>query len=150
MWVTTSWLIVFMFGYINISIAQQPNYPRVPDEAKLVSIDLENFVEAYDQLDSDVDTLKILNTFYFGKASLGLKEYIGRHGLTPELMRDAIRKNSDKYDKISNFVNNLNDFIPTFKNTLKKYNEVFPEAMYPPTYLLVGANRGIAQASQFG
>ncbi len=150
MWGNTSWLIVFTFCYINIANAQQPNYPRVPEEAKLVYSDLENFVEAYVQLNSGVDTLKILNTFYFGKASPGLQEYIGRHGLTPELMRDAIRKNSDKYDKISIFVNNLNDFIPRFKNTLKKYNKIIPGTMYAPTYLLVGANRGIAQASRFG
>ncbi len=143
-------LVVFMFSYLNNTLAQPPNYPRVPEEAKLVYSDLENFVEAYSYLNSGVDTLKILNNYYFGKASTGLQEYIGRHSLTPELMRDAIRKNSAKYDKISNFVDNLNDFTPEFKNTLKKYHKIMPEAMYAPTYLLVGANRGIAQASQFG
>ena len=33
---------------------------------------------------------------------------------------------------------------------MNQFSEVMPNAMYPPTYLLVGANRGIGQASQAG
>ncbi len=144
------WLFVILFCYLNIAKAQQPNYPRDPESAQLVYSDLENFVEGYVQLNSGIDTLKILNTYYFEKASVGLREFIKRHGLTPELLRDAIRKNASKYDKISNFVNNMNNFMPKFTEIMKNYNVVIPSAMYAPTYLLVGANRGIAQASQFG
>ena len=147
---TFFWLIVFMVSVINSVFAQRPDYPSVPEEAKLVYSDLENFVDTYSKLKPGVDTLEVLNTFYFEKASIGLQEYIGRHQLTPELMREAISKNAPKYDKISNFVNNLNEFKLKFTLSLKKYNEVIPNVMYAPTYLLVGANRGIAQASKIG
>ena len=139
------WVLIF-----TNSIFAQPNYPREPKDAKMVYTDLENFVEAFSFLKEDVDTLKILNTYYFDKASVGLQEYIRKHNLTPELLKDAIQKSPDRYKKISNFINTLEDFKPTYKNTLDEFNKVVPQAMFPPTYLLVGANRGIAQASKFG
>ncbi len=143
------WMIAFMFCISN-SVFAQPNYPRVSNKAELIYNDVENFVEAYSNLRAGVDTLKILNTYYFDKASIGLQEYIKRHSLSPELLRDAIQISPERYQKISDFVNNLDDFKPLFSSTLKEFGKVIPYAMYPPTYLLVGANRGIAQASRYG
>jgi uncharacterized protein YjaZ len=38
----------------------------------------------------------------------------------------------------------------TYLKLMQDYSSVLPNAMYPPTYLLVGANRGIGQASLVG
>ncbi len=140
---------LWVFIFTN-SIFAQPNYPRESKKAELVYTDLENFAEAFSFLKEDVDTLKILNTYYFDKASVGLQEYIRKHNLTPELLKGAIQKSPDRYKKIPNFINTLEDFKPTYNKTLGEFNKVLPQAMFPPTYLLVGANRGIAQASRYG
>lgn len=134
----------------TIGISAQPNYPYEPEKALLLYNDLTHFVEAYDQLEVGVDSLYILNTFYFDKASDGLKEYISRHQLTPELLMKAIHDNPDEYSQISDFVMNIESIERDYITTMKKYNTVLPSAIYPPTYLLVGANRGIAQASKYG
>ena len=140
---------LWVFIFTNSLIAQ-PNYPKEPKDAELVYTDLENFVEAFSLLKKDVDTIKILNTYYFDKASAGLQEYIRKHNLSPELLKSAIQKSPDRYNKIPNFINTLEDFKPTYLNTLNEFNKVLPQAMFPPTYLLVGANKGIAQASRYG
>jgi hypothetical protein len=142
-------LMIFISG-ITQSIISQPNYPRNPDEAKMVFTDLENFLEAYENLQPGVDSVAVLNEYYFDKASVGLQEYISKHNLTPELMIDAIYKEPKKYELLDNFINNIEETKKEFTNSLDKFNDVLPDAMYPPTYLLVGANRGIAQASKFG
>ena len=134
----------------TMGISAQPNYPKDPEKALLLYTDLTHFVEAYNQLEVGVDSLKILNTFYFDKASDGLKEYITRHQLTPELMIKAIHDYPGEYGQISDFVKNIESIEQDYIATMKKYNTVLPSAIYPPTYLLVGANRGIAQASKYG
>jgi hypothetical protein len=134
----------------TFSIAQQPNYPTQAEKAELIYSDLENFVIAFKALEQTTDTVQTLNTLYFDKASIGLKEYINRHGLTPLMLRNAIRKNSEKYAKIETFIDGLEKLKPEIGNLFKKFQSLVPETMFAPTYLLVGANRGIAQASQYG
>ncbi len=148
-----SLLLVLMVILITGStqrVISQPNYPRNSEDAQLVYTDLENFLEAYDQLQPDVDSIAVLNEYYFNRASVGMKEYISRHGLTPKLLIDALRKDPSEYEKIKDFVENKESTKKEFLKSLGKFSNVLPNAMYPPTYLIVGANRGIAQASKYG
>lgn len=128
----------------------QPNYPTHPDKAELIYTDVENFVEAFNHLNKTADTIAVLNQFYFDRGTPGLKEFINRHQLTPEMLKDALAKDPDTYSKIAGFLARKTSFQPEFIKTMESFHEVLPKAMYPPTYLLVGANRGIGQASKFG
>ncbi len=141
-------LILFLVNF-NVTNAQ-PNYPTDPEKAELIYSDVKNFIEAFDNLSNSSDTIAVLNKYYFDPASNGLKEYISKHNLTPELLKGAIRKDPDSYAKVSGFLLNRASFKLKFTASMQRFNEVLPSAMYAPTYLLVGANRGIAQASKFG
>ncbi len=139
-----------MLVFLTFKSVAQPNYPRAPLEAKLVYDDLRHFVETYKKLDKNSDTLAVLKTYYFDRGSAGLKEYINRHQLSPELMRDAMVANPGRYALLPEFLANISEVKETFQGLMIAFDKVRPEAMYPPTYLLVGANRGIGQASQAG
>jgi len=141
---------LFAIGCMVNILQAQPNYPKNPDEARLVYSDIENFVEAYSHFTSTIDSVEILKTYYFDKASSGLQEYIGRHNLTPELLNTAINKNPGRYAKIEKFVENIDNITPKINEAYQKFQKIIPNTMFPPTYLLVGANKGIAQASKLG
>lgn len=141
--------LTFLLGF-TISFAQQPTYPTQAENAELHYSDLENFVAAFKALDKTSDTIQTLNAFYFDKASLGLKEYIIRHGLTAMMLKDAIKRNTERYAKVESFINGLDQLRPELIKVFEKFQSIVPETMFAPTYLLVGANRGIAQASQYG
>tara|TARA_R110002051_G_scaffold313163_1_gene388978 strand:- start:9114 stop:10046 length:933 start_codon:yes stop_codon:yes gene_type:complete len=128
----------------------QPSYPTNPENAQLVYTDVENFVEAFEQLKTTTDTLAVLNKYYFDPGTAGLKEYIIKHALTPGMLKNAIAKNPDRYAKIEGFLANKAVFGTEFNEVMQNFGQILPNAMYPPTYLLVGANRGIAQASKVG
>lgn len=128
----------------------QPNYPRTPQEAKVIYSDLIHFVEAYHQLETNSDTLLVLQTMYFDRGSDGLKEFIHRHQLTPQLMQEAIKANPERYALLPGFLKNITKVEDVYRELMQKFSKVIPNAMYPPTYLLVGANRGIGQASLVG
>lgn len=141
---------MFFLTGISPRLVSQTNYPTNPEGAKLVLTDLENFLDAYKQLGSDVDSIAVLKQYYFNRASKGLKEYILKHNLTPELMVEAMGKDPEVYGQIGKFVSNINETKKIFKKTMVKYSNVLSKATYPPAYLLVGANRGIAQNSKYG
>jgi hypothetical protein len=128
----------------------QPNYPKEAAEAKLIYSDLEHFIEAYGELANDKDTLEVLQTLYFDRGSAGLKEYINRHQLSAELIRDAIRQDPERYALLPRFLENIATTEQMYRELMQDFSKVLPNAMYPPTYLLVGANRGIGQASGVG
>jgi len=146
----TLMIIAFVILGTGHHAIAQPNYPTNPDKAQLIYSDVENFVKAFEKLQHTTDTIAVLNKYYFDEATPGLKEYISRHKLTPVLLKAAIQKDPERYHKIAGFLENQASFQLEFKKTMQQFSEVLPTAMYPPTYLLVGANRGIAQASKFG
>ena len=149
--ITRVTFILTMLVLVNCGLTNaQPNYPTDPAKAQLIYSDVENFLEAFEVLNKTSDTIAVLNEYYFDRASAGLKEYIVKHNLTSELLKDAIIKNPERYAKIADFLANRASFIPEFKTTMQGFSQVLPSTMYPPTYLLVGANRGIAQASKSG
>ena len=138
------------FGILSFRALGQPAYPLAPADASIVSTDIVNFIEAYKLLSPESDSLAILRENYFDKGSPGLKEYCNRHGLTPENLSSAIRITPEAYEGIPDFYDSLSEFNEQVLTEFVKFGQKIPDAMYPPTYLLIGANRGIAQASPQG
>ena len=128
----------------------QPNFPLSPQKAEIVYEDVRHFAEAYYELRTNPDTLAVLQSYYFDRGSAGLKEFINRHQLSPEMLRDAMAANPERYALIPGFLANIGEVEETYAELMVSYGKVMPNAMFPPTYLLVGANRGIGQASMVG
>ena len=136
--------------FLSLQTSAQPNFPRTPEQAEFIYTDLEHFVEAYNELATNRDTLQVLQTMYFDRGSEGLKEFIRRHQLSPELIRDAMSAKPERYALLPNFLATIPAVEQAYQKLMQDYSSVLPNAMYPPTYLLVGANRGIGQASLVG
>ena len=146
----TLFLTAVLSLILSASTSAQPNYPRTPEEARIVYTDLENFVEAYHELGANADTVAVLQTMYFDRGSAGLKEFISRHQLTPELMRDAMSESPERYALIPGLLAGITEVEALYRELMVDFSKAMPNAMYPPSYLLVGANRGIGQASLVG
>ena len=143
-------LLGFIIFLLNLQAVAQPNYPREPKEAALIYSDLLHFMDAYKALETNNDTIQVLQTLYFEKGSKGLKEFINRHQLTAERLKDAMQAHPERYALIPDFVGNITEIEALYADLMKKYHQVLPNTVFAPTYLLVGANRGIGQASQVG
>jgi len=143
-------ILASLFIFCCLQSSAQPNYPKKASDAKLIYSDLEHFIEAYRELAANKDTLEVLQTLYFDRGSAGLKEYINRHQLSAELMRDSMRADPERYALLPGFLDNIATTEQIYRDLMQDVSKVLPDAMYPPTYLLVGANRGIGQASGVG
>ncbi|THD68783.1 hypothetical protein E7Z59_00185 [Robertkochia marina] len=140
-------LLFILFSFISNA---QPSFPTDPEQAELYYSDIEHFVEAYQELENNSDTLAVLQTFYFDRATPGLKEFINRHQLTPQMLKEALTKYPDRYGLIPSMLSNIRETEARYKELMKTYSTILPNAMYAPTWLLVDANRGIGQASMVG
>lgn len=142
-------LILFSILIVNQSISQ-PNYPNKPEEAVIISTDVKHFVEAFNTLSTESDTVEVLQTKYFDVATPGLKEYIARFGLTPVAMQKAIRKHPKVYAGIADFYSQIPQLEKAYTKELKGFQTIIPQAIFPPCYLIVADYKGIAQASKHG
>jgi len=143
---------MFLMGLLLLALQPiaQPNFPQNPQEAEIIYSDLVHFIDAYEELAADKDTIAVLNALYFDRGSAGLKEFISRHQLSPEMMKEAMAADPERYALLPDFLINIHEVEALYHELMIEYGKVMPEAMYPPTYLLVGANRGIGQASLVG
>lgn len=142
-------LLALSFICFNKAEAQ-PNYPQNAKEAVLVVSDIKNFIDAYKTLTASSDSIQVLQTLYIDKASQGLKEYITRFNLSAAAISNAINAYPAEYNKIEKFYSQISVVETEFINQMEDYKKVIPNAMFPPTYLLVADYKGIGQASKFG
>ncbi len=149
-WIKSPNSVLILFLTTILQGIAQPNYPLQPEQAQLITSDIKNFLEAYEQLTIESDTIQILQTHYFDGASVGLKEYISRFSLNANDLSKSIAKFPDDYQKIRSFYNEAETTKIGYINELIRYKEVLPQAMFPPTYLIVADHKGIAQASKYG
>lgn len=142
---------LLVLSLVSIGKAEaQPNFPQNAKEALLISTDIKNFIEAYQTLKTNPDTVQAIQTLYIDKASPGLKEYINRFNLNAAAISKAIKDYPGEYNKIEKFYSQMVMVDTIFRNEMETYKKVLPQAMFPPTYLLVADYKGVGQASRVG
>jgi hypothetical protein len=132
----------------------QENWPLEltpdPASASFVLDDAYNFASAVARLQTESDTLTVLASEYLDKATPGLREYAARYDLTAEGLRDAMREHADAYANIAETVAALEGELPRYRDAYAELQHHIPDALFSPTYFLVGTHRGIGSASVAG
>jgi hypothetical protein len=134
----------------NVEAIAQPVFPQNAKEAVLVSTDVNNFILAYKALKADSDTAQVIQSLYLDKATPGLKEYVNRFNLSAAAITAAIKKYPEEYNKIEKFYAQRAAVETAFHDEMVTYKRTLPQAVFPPTYLLVADYKGIGQASKVG
>jgi hypothetical protein len=121
-----------------------------PDKARLITTDIENFWKAYDLATDEPLVEKKREIFqreYFDRASPGLRFYAAmKIGKVDSLVATitqrplyyaSIRENSLKVVKLS----------LTFKKVLQRLKSLYPEAVFPDIYFVIGRMSSAGTAS---
>jgi hypothetical protein len=146
-----SGMLLFVMVYANVQA--QPEIPDLTsnsDEARFVYDDILNFLNAYEQLSDGVDSLSILQTEYLDKGTPGLEMYIEKYNLTAQMLVEAIQENPKKYSELHKMPELLESYSEESRKAYSKLKDYIPDIVYPPTYFLVGAYRGIGSSSKVG
>lgn len=121
-----------------------------PLQARFVYDDLNRFIEVHKELIAGSDTVSILQTGYLDKGTPGLNAFIEKYDLTAERLVTSIRKYPADYDALAEVAAALPAQVDSARVAFVKLKQLIPDAVYPPTYFLVGASRGIGSGSVEG
>jgi hypothetical protein len=123
------------------------NLTQNHNQAMFVYDDVLLFIAAYEKLNAKSDSLGILQTEYLDRGTPGLKMFIEKYDLTAERLVKAIQKHPEKYAGLEDIPELLREKIPLYREAFGKLKRCIPEAVYPPTYFLIEAYRGIGSGS---
>ena len=113
---------------------------KAPHQASLITKDVHQFWEAYDLAQKDTaNRVVIYKKYYFDKASRGMQDYMGlkvrsikafvKHYDTHAAFYGAIRKNTLQADS----------FKPAIYACFEKLKAIYPGALFPDVYFVMGA-----------
>lgn len=143
-------LVVLLVGAFSLSLSAQPPFPTCPEKAQLICSDVELFVAAQSMMGLGADMAAILQVHYLDSGSPGLAEFLTRHPMSASQMAAAMEKHPEEYARIPQWLETIETLRAAYVTQLANYKTVIPDAMFPPTYLLVGDFKGTAQASRTG
>ncbi|HKY43236.1 MAG TPA: hypothetical protein VJM50_09080 [Pyrinomonadaceae bacterium] len=131
----------------TMAVAQSgPQLNRDPEMVKFVTSDIENFWRAYDLAANETDKAKriaIFQTEYLDKGSPGLKDFLRLRIKSAETLVSTIDRMPKYYASIRPQTLQVQRREKRMRAAFKKFKSIYPEAVFPDVYFLVGvANSG--------
>ena len=121
--------------------AQAPAFPLEPDEARLVTEDIDRFWQAWDEAADATDAearARIFQARYLEPGSPGLETFVRlRIGDAGKLVA-AIDAHPRYYASLRRLTPKLEDQVPRIRDTLRRMRTLVPDAVFPDVYFLVG------------
>ncbi|UCE17266.1 MAG: hypothetical protein JSV84_10215 [Gemmatimonadota bacterium] len=121
-----------------------------PQQARFVYDDIHTFVHAHGLLTPGCDSVAILQSEYLDKGTPGLRMFIEKYDLTAERLVKAIRTHPEKYDSLGDLPDLISAKEPSYREAFVELKRLIPNAVFPRTYFLIGAYRGIGSGSTEG
>ncbi len=136
-----------MIGFYSKAYCQLISSNQNPANARIVYTDVINFINAFNMLEHESDTVEILQKHYIDKGTSGLKIFIEKYGLDASNLEQAIKKNPEDYGALEERLTWLQSQEDSIRSYFHKLQHFIPDAVYPPTYYLVGRRWGIGSGS---
>jgi len=109
------------------------------EKANFITSDIENFWKAYD-IDEGKSQPGIYQQYYLDPGSDGLKSFIRLRIQNAENLVHAIEKNRAYYESIREGSLHIKDKEIVIKNYYKAFEDLYPQAIFPDVYFLIGIN----------
>ena len=109
-----------------------------PDGVRLVVDDVRRLADVLHSLESDDDTVAVLERDYFGEASAGFRTYAERYGVTAEEVAAAVREHPAVYADLDRLADALLAQESRLRTGFRRLKELHPGAVFPPIWFVVG------------
>jgi hypothetical protein len=120
-------------------VQHHTNWYANPARMYISFTDVLRFWKIYDQLDAPGGDSLLINE-YILEGSSGLRTFFEkRMGLQANKLIAHIRKKKKYFASIRNVSANLYQYKPAMIDAAKKLKEIYPAAIFPPTYFTIGA-----------
>lgn len=113
----------------------QNDYAENPQEAEFISSDIPRFWQAFDQIEQKGNPFKE----YLKNGSPGLKDFIKHRIESPRNLLKTVQKRKEDYQAIKESSFKMDSCIDQIVSYYTDFEKMYPEAVYPPTYFVIGA-----------
>lgn len=89
---------------------------------------------------SSSDLTSALEREYFGQASIGLRAYASVYDVTARSLSESVTRNPRLYADLDALADAVLAHAPTIRDGLQRLTGLFPKAMFPPVWFVIGHN----------
>ncbi|WP_271766467.1 gliding motility protein GldB-related protein [Aquimarina algiphila] len=143
-------LIFILYGCTNNqSSSINSTFPTNPMHAEIITSDVDLFWETFDELLRDT----IQNPFerYIKEGSPGLQNFISNQRIVgPDELKELVLSEKKYYSNIRSSSYKAVGFKNQIKASFYALKYLYPEAVFPPTYILIGRTTSGGTASDAG
>lgn len=125
------------FFILQFGFSQESKFTSNPDIAKFHTEDIFTFWRIFDNNEHDFKG-KVWQREYLDKGSIGLKAFIPYRIESGNKLAKTIRKNIEYYQSIRKSSLEIADKEDTFYNSFRRLKELYPKAVFPDVYFVVG------------
>ena len=125
----------------------QYSFTPNPEEAHFVTEDIPRFWQAFDVYESNGG-----NPFkdYIADGTPGLQDFIRYRIESPKNLKKIVSQKKSDYEGIRVNSERLNEIFPQTRAAYRKFKELYKDAMFPPTYFVIGAYNSGGTSSSNG
>lgn len=111
-----------------------------PTKTRFITEDIHHFWMAYEKALQDTLHFKsIFKMEYFDKGSRGMQDYMALKVSSIDQFIEHIKSAPRFYGAIKNNTLQVDNFKPAFFSSFKKFKSIYPPALFPDVYFIIGA-----------
>jgi Predicted Zn-dependent protease (DUF2268) len=129
---------LFLVAACSIGIDDELIENRDPLKTEINTSDLENFGIAFEAAKPDFNPEAFQN-LYLNKETKGLKGFIKGRKTSADYLSKVVASHPLYYSSIRKSTDSISGMKDNVKNSLVKLKELYPEAVFPPVYFVIGA-----------
>jgi len=122
----------------SVGIGGCRNWPSTPSEGRVVTEDVERFWAVMDEAGPD-DRVALLRGEYIEAGSRGVQGFIPMRIISAEHLDGVIETNRERYgEALRARTDRLEEMRPKIIEAYRRVEALYPPAVYPPVYFVVG------------
>lgn len=127
-------------AWMEVHAGDIPEFNRDPGKAQVITADLERFWKAWDlAMENPEQRREIFQREYLDKGSEGLQDFIELRIGDVDKLLSAIDAAPRFYASVRDQMDHASALEAPVRESLYRFKELLPEAVFPDTYLLIGA-----------
>lgn len=129
----------------------EPAYTTEPSKVKIIDSDVRNFWDAYDMVQINPEKAnEIYKQEYFDKGSIGLEFYFIHKIVSIDHFVYVQNIKQKYYKSIRSNTLKVSGLSQEFENIFVEFKNIYPQAIFPPIYFVIGKLNSAGTASSDG
>ncbi|HAA10493.1 MAG TPA: hypothetical protein DCE41_01885 [Cytophagales bacterium] len=129
------YLALFVFLVALYPVWGQSQFPSDPAEAQFITSDIPLFWECFDAMESERNPFRR----YLSDGSQGVQDFIKYRIENSRNLLKTVQGNSARYLAVREQSFEIAEYTEDMRKTYEAFKNLFPEAVFPPTYFVFGA-----------